>query len=110
MKKTMNDFEEKVRKHPAVESISDERDTGDGIWVYLKAPYYNPELSGTNTATVDDYEDGSLITFIHENSWRKCWSELKKVKEWSMQRNPNRKKKKEDRMNGLSFKDILSSL
>lgn len=35
---------EKIKKHPAVVSISDERGSGDGFWVYLKSgwTYDNP--------------------------------------------------------------------
>lgn len=37
-----------LKKNPKVSSISDERDTGDGIWVYLK-PGWHCALSGTHT-------------------------------------------------------------
>lgn len=30
-----------IAEDPRVESISDERAIGDGLWVYLKAPYVN---------------------------------------------------------------------
>lgn len=30
-----------IAEDPRVDSISDERAIGDGIWIYLKAPYVN---------------------------------------------------------------------
>jgi hypothetical protein len=28
----------------AIKAFTDERDNGDGYWIYLKEPFYNPEL------------------------------------------------------------------
>ena len=42
---------------PRVESWSDERGMGDGIWIYLKRPYYNEFL-----------ECGT----IHEQTVKRC--------------------------------------
>lgn len=28
----------------AIDSISDERNNGDGWWIYLKEPFFNPQL------------------------------------------------------------------
>jgi len=38
--KTLND----IKKHPAVKYVSDERSVDDGIWIYLKGEYWNPEM------------------------------------------------------------------
>ena len=37
---------------PRVESFSDERGTGDGLWLYLAEPYYCPD---TETGTVHEF-------------------------------------------------------
>ena len=54
-----------VIEDPRVETVSDERgpgkDPGDGLWIYLKEPYWNPV---TDIAT------------IHEWSVRECLEQL----------------------------------
>lgn len=53
-----------VTKHPLVLDISDERDRGDGIWVYLHDGWIS-DILGTST--------------IHEDTWAECISLLKEV-------------------------------
>ena len=38
--KTLNN----IKKHKAVESVSDERGIGDGVWIYLNDQYWNPDM------------------------------------------------------------------
>ena len=53
-----------VAKHPLVRDISDERDRGDGIWVYLHDGWISDMLE---TST------------IHEDTWAECIALLKEV-------------------------------
>ena len=47
-----------AKQHPdKIESISIETDTGDGYWLYLKHPYWNPDLE---------------TSFIHEWTVKDC--------------------------------------
>ena len=65
---------DKIRSHPLVESISDEREwerrppwaeyNGDGFWVYLEPGYINP-MSGTHC--------------IHEETPSECFALLRGV-------------------------------
>jgi hypothetical protein len=38
--KTLKD----IKKNKAVYCVSDERTNGDGLWVYLKREYWNPDM------------------------------------------------------------------
>lgn len=46
--KTLND----IRNHPLVDEVSDERSTGDGIWVYLVNGYCWGEVHSLHEDTV----------------------------------------------------------
>ena len=46
----------------AIKEFSDERDNGNGYWIYLKEPYFNPEME---------------CRIIHEQQIRKVISILK---------------------------------
>lgn len=49
---------ERIKAHPAVEDVSDERFLGDGCWVALK--------DGWRSRAMD-------CQTIHEDTWAKCW-------------------------------------
>jgi hypothetical protein len=55
--RTYND----ILKDPRVDSVSDERGYGDGVWVYLKQGYINICLDST---------------FIHEHTIAECCQQL----------------------------------
>ena len=71
----MNKTEEKVRNHPLVVDISDERkekrrfkgcgENADGIWVYLKEGYINWLHE---------------VHCVHEDTWTECLAQLKNVR------------------------------
>lgn len=46
----------------AIDEISDERNNGDGFWIYLKEPFFNPQLE---------------CCIIHEATITKCIGILK---------------------------------
>jgi hypothetical protein len=49
---------------PRVGSISDERNSGDGYWIYLANGWYN-----------EDFDKG--CTIIHEHTVKECLSQLR---------------------------------
>lgn len=53
----MSKAQHTIATDPRVQSISDERNMGDGVWVYLKPGFLN---GSTDTGT------------IHESSFSKC--------------------------------------
>lgn len=59
----MTKIEQRIRSHPAVEDVSDERRQGDGIWLYLKTGWFNANLQ---------------CTVVHEPTWSACEDELKR--------------------------------
>lgn len=65
--------EASIKAHPLVADTSDERDTGEGVWVYLKAGWI-----------CRDTETGS----IHERTWSKALACLRsayydKAQDWT---------------------------
>ena len=54
-----------IQADPRVDDIVDERDTGDGYWVYLKPGWYNPV-------------DG--LTMIHEWNVRDVLAKYRQIK------------------------------
>jgi hypothetical protein len=70
----MSTLRDRILAHPAVESISDEREPGDrtsncegdGIWVYLKDGWANFENG-------DGYD---ALHCVHEWTWTKAYSVL----------------------------------
>ena len=61
---------QKVRNHKFVDSVSDERNSDSGIWVYLKNGYHTGEYEG--------YYD--RLHQIHEDTWSECLRALRYVK------------------------------
>ena len=61
---------DKIKNHKAVHSISDERNSDSGIWVYLKDGYH--------TGIYDNYYD--RLHQIHEDTWTECFKALRDVK------------------------------
>lgn len=62
--------EQRVRKHPQVVEVSDEREPhdtkknpGDGIWAYLKPNFCN---HGYNSG---ECEKGACLHSVHEHTW-----------------------------------------
>lgn len=51
-----------IKKHPKVDEISDERNNGDGIWIYLKPGFINEEKE---------------VHCIHEHTIEECLEQLK---------------------------------
>ena len=62
--KTLDNLPEKHRKK--IESISDERNNGDGWWLYLNKEYADL-----------DFDPRSNCRTIHEQTLRECISRLK---------------------------------
>jgi hypothetical protein len=60
--KTIERLPEKYRN--AITSVSDERNNGDGWWLYLKPPFWNPEME---------------CRIIHETRLSDCVSILKNI-------------------------------
>jgi hypothetical protein len=48
----------------AIKDFTDERDNGDGFWIYLKAPFYNEHLE---------------CRIIHEQKLTDCINQLKTI-------------------------------
>jgi len=53
-----------IESDPRVQSVSDERNSGEGVWVYLHAEYISP-MMGCGT--------------IHEDTVRDCAYEMQSV-------------------------------
>ena len=49
---------------PRVESFSDERSSGDGIWLYLRWPYYNSDL---DTVCCHEWTVKDLLRSLNED-------------------------------------------
>lgn len=62
----MNATERACREHRLVESVSDERRLGDGVWLFLKPGYFS-RSTGT--------------TVIHEPSWSAALQVLRRETE-----------------------------
>jgi hypothetical protein len=58
--KSLNNLAPKYKA--AIEDISDERDLGDGFWIYLKPPFFNPQKE---------------CRIIHEETISECLAILK---------------------------------
>ncbi len=58
--KSVNNLASKYTE--AIADISDERNNGDGWWIYLKEPFFNPDLE---------------CRIIHEETLTECIHELK---------------------------------
>jgi hypothetical protein len=58
LKETVND--------PRVDSISDERNgwSNDGIWIYLKPPYYNPV---TETSSIHEWSVKECLDILNND-------------------------------------------
>ena len=54
---------DRIKAHPAVEEISDERCWGDGCWVYLKPGFRSTYME---------------CRTIHEDNWTQCWKAMQK--------------------------------
>jgi hypothetical protein len=66
--KTLND----LRNDHRVEEVSDERGSGDGIWVYLTKDWYS-EMTGNHSSAAD------LSHTIHEQTVEKCWEQMRHI-------------------------------
>jgi hypothetical protein len=51
-----------IKYRNAIDSISDERNSGDGYWIYLKEPFFNTHLE---------------CATIHEHNLNDCIEQLK---------------------------------
>lgn len=47
----------------AIDSISDERGNGDGWWIYLKPPFFNPQLE---CQTIHEQKLATAISILKE--------------------------------------------
>lgn len=68
----MTKVEMKIRNHPLVGEISDERAYGDGVWVYFKHGYCDGEVHPRHSAE-------NCRHSIHEETYSACWKALRRV-------------------------------
>lgn len=58
---------EKVLADPRIEEVSDERGSGDGIWVYTKPGFH------------DGYDPRGPTHAVHEDTWRDVLRQMRSI-------------------------------